>query len=148
MPEQQHSERIVSGPIIRTVFALALPVTLGMLMQVALSLTDFYWVGKLGAAAQDAITSSMVIIWTVFAAISIISTGVTALVARNVGAGDHDTARFYIQQSAWFTIGLGVLVCAAGYFLTELHGYRPGHSRNGGPVPPCLFWGDALLDAP
>ncbi|MFH1970696.1 MAG: MATE family efflux transporter, partial [Verrucomicrobiota bacterium] len=118
MADHQHSEKVLSGSIIRTVFALAIPVTLGMLMQVALSLTDFYWVGKLGAAAQDAITSSMVIIWTVFSAISIITIGITALVARYVGARDFDLTRFFIRQSVWLTLGLGTVVALVGYVYT------------------------------
>ena len=54
-------DTITSGPIVRTVFSLALPVVLGMVMEIALSVVNFFWVGKLGPAAQDAITSSMVV---------------------------------------------------------------------------------------
>ena len=87
-----NTDNITSGPITRTVFSLALPVVLAMLMEFALASTDYFWVGKLGATAQDAVTSSMVVIWTIFAAISIISVGVTALVSRYVGAKDFDNA--------------------------------------------------------
>jgi len=120
-PETQriiNSQIVTSGPILRTILALALPVTLGMLMEVTLSITDFYWVGKLGAAAQDAVTSSMVIIWTVYSAISVISIGVTALVSRYIGADDPDRAIHYIKQAFYLSLIIGTVFTAVGYVLT------------------------------
>jgi len=116
----EHRNAIVSGPILRTILALAVPVTLGMLMEVALSITDFFWVGKLGVTAQDAITSSMVVIWTVYAAVSIISIGVTALVSRYIGARDTETAEHYIKQALSLALIIGSLFTVAGYFLTPI----------------------------
>jgi len=78
--ELKNSNKVISGPIIKTIFSLAVPVVLGMFMEFALHITDFYWVGKLGPAAQDSITTSMVVIWTAFAFIALISVGITALV--------------------------------------------------------------------
>ncbi|MDH4035752.1 MAG: MATE family efflux transporter, partial [candidate division Zixibacteria bacterium] len=112
------TDNITSGPITRTVFSLAVPVVLGMLMEFALASTDYFWVGKLGATAQDAITSSMVVIWTIFATISLVSVGVTALVARYVGAKELDRVVFYIRQGVAMAIGMALLFSVAGYFLT------------------------------
>ena len=91
-------DNITSGPITRTVVSLALPVTLGMFMQFALSSTDYFWVGKLGATAQDAVTTAMVITWTIYAVFSIVTVGVTALVSRFIGARDLDQVKYYIKQ--------------------------------------------------
>ncbi len=113
---KQHT--ITSGPILKAILALALPVTAGMLMEVSLSVTDFYWVGRLGAVAQDAVTSSMVIIWTMYAAISIISIGVTALVSRYVGAKDTAKAGHYIRQSLWLTYLVSGVLMVVGYLFT------------------------------
>ncbi|MCB2201847.1 MATE family efflux transporter [bacterium] len=114
----QHSERITSGPIARTVFSLAVPVVAGMLMEFALTITDFYWVGKLGASAQDAITSSMVVQWTVFSLLTIISIGLTALISRYVGAKDLEKVRFYLRQGLWAAVALGLLITIVGYIST------------------------------
>ncbi len=113
-----YSKQITSGPIVRTVFSLAVPVVAGMLMEFALTVTDFFWVGRLGATAQDAITSSMVVQWTVFASLSIISIGLTALVSRSVGAGDYDRVRFYIRQGLWLAVVLGLVITAVGFAAT------------------------------
>ncbi|MCP4684390.1 MAG: MATE family efflux transporter [bacterium] len=113
-----HSDKVVSGPIARTVLSLALPVVAGMAMEILLSVVDFYWVGKLGASAQDAVTSSMVIIWTIFSAVSLISIGITALVSRHVGAGNPDRAVHYIRQAMYLAVFVAAAVTISGYFLT------------------------------
>ncbi|UCG60848.1 MAG: MATE family efflux transporter [Candidatus Zixiibacteriota bacterium] len=114
----QRTDEITSGPIARTIFSLAIPVLLGMFMQFALTSTDYYWVGKLGPTAQDAVTSSMVIIWTIYAMITIIAVGVTALVARYVGAGDLDQVTHFIKQGMALTLVLGAVFTVAGFVAT------------------------------
>jgi len=111
-------EEITSGSITRTVFSLALPVVAGMLLQFVLSSTDYFWVGKLGPMAQDAVTSSMVVIWTIFATMSIISVGVTALVARYVGANDLDKVVYYIRQGTIMAVGMALVFTLVGYLFT------------------------------
>ncbi len=110
-------DRITSGSIPKTIFSLALPVVAGMLMEFALSSTDYFWVGKLGATAQDAVTTSMLVIWAIWSVISIISVGITALVARYVGAKDLDRAAYYIKQGLAMALGLGALFSVVGYLL-------------------------------
>jgi putative MATE family efflux protein len=105
---------ITSGPIVRTVFALAVPVVLGQLMEVALAVTNFFWVGWLGPTAQDAVTSSMVMVWTVFALSAIVSIGVTALVSRYVGAAEPDRAAHFARQALWLGLFLGGVLSTLG----------------------------------
>jgi putative MATE family efflux protein len=112
-----NADRITSGSIPRTIFSLALPVVAGMLMEFALSSTDYFWVGKLGATAQDAVTTSMVVIWAIWSVISIISVGITALVARYVGAEDLDRTAYYIKQGLAMALGMGALFSLVGYLL-------------------------------
>ncbi|UCD64588.1 MAG: MATE family efflux transporter [Candidatus Zixiibacteriota bacterium] len=111
------SDRITSGPISRTIVSLAMPVVMAMFMEFALASTDYYWVGKLGPTAQDAVTSSMVIMWTVYALINIISVGITALVARYVGARDLGKVTFYIKQGMVLAGMVGIIFAASGFLL-------------------------------
>jgi len=111
------TDAITSGSIPKAIFSLALPVVAGMLMEFALSTTDYFWVGKLGTTAQDAVTSSMVVIWAIWSVISIISVGITALVARYVGAKDLDRAAYYIKQGLAMALGMGALFSVVGYLL-------------------------------
>ncbi len=112
------SDRITSGSISKSIFGLAVPVVLAMFMQFALSSTDYYWVGKLGPTAQDAVTSSMVIMWTVYALMTIVSVGITALVARYVGAKDFEKVTYYIKQGIGMAFVLSLLFGIAGYLVT------------------------------
>ncbi|MBU2652498.1 MAG: MATE family efflux transporter [Bacteroidetes bacterium] len=114
MPTPDH---ITDGPIARTVFSLAVPVVLGMLMEFALATTDYFWVGKLGASAQDAVTTSMVVIWTMFAATSIISIGITALVSRHIGGKRPERAAFYTRQGLAMALFVGLAASATGFAL-------------------------------
>ncbi len=109
---------ITEGPVSKAIFKLAIPVVLGMLLEFALSTTDYFWVGKLGATAQDAVTSSMVVIWTIFVLITIVSVGVTALVSRFIGADDKERAAFYIKQGLALALFLGVFFSTIGYLVT------------------------------
>ncbi len=119
-----NSDNITSGPITRTVFSLALPVVLAMLMEFALASTDYFWVGKLGPTAQDAITSSMVVIWTIFASMSLISVGVTAVVARYVGAKELHNVVYFIRSGIAMAAGMALIFSVVGYFLTpEMLGF-------------------------
>lgn len=111
-------DMITSGPIAKTVITLALPVVLNMFMEFALTTTDYYWVGKLGPIAQDAVTSSMVVIWTIFVLISVVTIGVTAYVSRNVGANDFEKAGFYAKQGLGFSLVISISLAIVGYFIT------------------------------
>ncbi|HOP06774.1 MAG TPA: MATE family efflux transporter [candidate division Zixibacteria bacterium] len=112
------NDNILNGPITRAIFSLALPVVLNMFMEFALASTDYFWVGKLGAMAQDAVTSSMVVIWTMFATTAIVSVGVTALVSRYVGARDLDRVRFYLGQGIKAGLLLSFFFGASGFIFT------------------------------
>lgn len=115
-PEKR--ELITSGPIAKTVLTLAVPVVLNMFMEFALTTTDYYWVGKLGPVAQDAVTSSMVVIWTIFVLISIVTIGVTAFVSRFVGAKDYEKAAYFAKQGLGFSLVVSVTLAFVGYFIT------------------------------
>jgi len=112
-------EKITDGPIVKTIFSLAIPVVLGMFMEFALTTTDYYWVSKLGSTAQDAVTSSMVVIWTVFSSITLVSVGLTAIIARHVGARDYNMASYFIKQGFVLAIILGLVISISGFLATK-----------------------------
>ncbi|MEW5796750.1 MAG: MATE family efflux transporter [Candidatus Zixiibacteriota bacterium] len=110
----RNRELITSGPIIKAILSLAVPVVAGMFMEIALAVANFFWVGWLGPAAQDAVTSSLVMVWTVFSLTAVVSIGVTALVSRHVGAGELEQAAHHGRQAFWLAGIIGGVVSAAG----------------------------------
>ncbi|MCP4703289.1 MAG: MATE family efflux transporter, partial [candidate division Zixibacteria bacterium] len=111
-------EHITDGPIYSTIFKLAWPVVAAMFLEFALSITDYFWVGFLGTAEQDALTSSMITAWTLFATINIIVTGVTAMVSRAIGAEDKPKAIYVSHQGILMAISIGVAFSFLGVFST------------------------------
>jgi putative MATE family efflux protein len=114
------SDKITSGPITRMVLSLALPVVAGMFMEFALQITDYFWVGKLGAAPQDAVTTSMVVIWSMWSLLSLITVGIAAIVARYVGAKDTAKAAHFSRQGLLMSLIIGLSLAVAGYLYTPM----------------------------
>lgn len=112
-------DRITDGPLVKAIFSLAVPVVIGMFMEFALASTDYFWLGKLGPAAQDAITSSMVVIWTMMALISLVAVGLSAIVSRHVGARDYTKAAYFIKQGFVAATVLGLTSAVVGNLVTE-----------------------------
>jgi putative MATE family efflux protein len=107
-------ENITDGPIYPTILRLAWPILAAMFLEFALSLANYFWVGYLGTPEQDAVTSSMVVTWTVYATISIIVIGITALVSRAIGAGDKEQAAYVSKQGILMAIGAAVFFSSLG----------------------------------
>ncbi len=105
---------LTEGPVLRGVIALAWPTAAALFLEFALGITDFYWIGWLGSQQQDAITSSMIVVWTMFSLVSVVTIGVNAIVARNVGAQDFTRAGFVGSQGLKLSLLGGVLLAALG----------------------------------
>ncbi|MBN4076608.1 MATE family efflux transporter, partial [Gemmatimonas aurantiaca] len=118
---QTHSQRsyILEGSVTRGILKLSWPIAASMFLQFALGFTDFYWIGDLGASAQDAMTSSLIIVWTLMSLAALITIGVNALVARNYGSQDFKRAGFIGGQALKLSVIVGFSVAALGYFSSE-----------------------------
>lgn len=95
-----------SGPIGRSIFLLAVPMVMEMMMESVFVVVDIFWVAHLGAEAVAIVgltESMMVIIYTIAFGLSI---GATATVARRIGEKDPEAA----AKAAVQAIALGLLV--------------------------------------
>ncbi len=113
------SKSLTEGPILRGVIALAWPTAASLFLEFALGITDFYWIGWLGSEQQDAMTSSMIVVWTMFSLVSMITIGVNAIVSRNVGAKDPARAGYVGAQGLKMSLIGGFVVATIGYFFAE-----------------------------
>ncbi len=89
-----------------------------MFLEFALTITDYFWVGFLGTAEQDALTSSLITTWTLFATITIIVTGLTALISRAIGANDTPKAIYISGQGIMMAVGIGLIFSVIGVAAT------------------------------
>lgn len=124
-----------SGSIASAVWRLGWPAVTSMFFETFLSLTDAFWVGKLGAVEMAAVTSSMFPIWTFFSLLTIIPTGVLAIISRAVGAGRAEEAGRTARQSLAFAVQVGAVFSVIGFvaspFLFRLMATEPEVSALG-----------------
>lgn len=102
-------EQFIADPK-KAVWTLALPILLGMGVQYIYSLTDTFFVSRIGSDAIAAMQFNMPF---VFFAISIcfgLGIGVTSVIARALGANDKDTAENAAEHSVIMGIILGLVI--------------------------------------
>ena len=99
--------------------ALAWPVIMENLFQTALGTVSMLMVARLGAAAIAGIGTATQILWVVQAAFAAITTGVTVLVARFIGAKEPEEANAVVKQSLLVGGMLSVLFGLLGFYLSE-----------------------------
>jgi len=118
-PEAKPKRDLTTGSITRGIFYLAGPAVATMFLETAFSIADIFWVGKLGAVPLAAVISSAFLIWIIWSLVGGISIGVTALVARFIGAKQPDQAAFSARQSYLFAIFLALAITVAGLLFTR-----------------------------
>ena len=111
-------EHITDGPIFSTIFKMAWPIVAYMALEFALHITDYFWVGYLGTPEQDAITTSMIVTWTLFAISSIIVTGLTAIISRSIGAQKKEDASYFSRQGIIMSVSVGIITGIIGFMVT------------------------------
>ncbi|MEW5873562.1 MAG: MATE family efflux transporter [Candidatus Zixiibacteriota bacterium] len=110
-------QTILTGHPYRAILRLAWPATLAMLLHTLFSITDAIWVGRLGAVPIAAVISATFIVWILLSLTSVLSTGVVAMVARHIGAGDRDTAREVAEESFRFALIYAFAITVTGLLL-------------------------------
>jgi putative MATE family efflux protein len=118
-PEAKPKRDLTTGSITRGIFYLAGPAVATMFLETAFSIADIFWVGKLGAVSLAAVISSAFLIWIIWSLVGAISVGVTALVARFIGAKQPHQAAFSARQSYLFAIFLALAITIAGILFTK-----------------------------
>ena len=113
-----YDRSIVEGPLLPAVWKLAWPTMLTNIVGGLQGMVDQALVGNLiGFKANAAIGVSMQMWLIVMIFISSLFTGMSVLVARFTGAGDHDKVDRAVYQAFITAIGMAVLVMAPiGYF--------------------------------
>ncbi|MDR3417096.1 MAG: MATE family efflux transporter [Nevskia sp.] len=108
---------LTQGSVTRQLLGLAGFMLVGMAVQTLYSLIDLYWVGRLGAAAQAAVTLSGNLMLITMALSQMLGVGTGALVAQAVGRKDHEEAHHVFNQalgiSLVVSVGFGVVAWAA-----------------------------------
>jgi putative MATE family efflux protein len=107
------------GNILKNLMQLSWPM---MITQTLMSLgptIDMVWVGKLGAVAVAAVGVSGVVVHLAQGVMMGFTQGMRALVARAIGAKDHDEAHLVAQQAVVVAAAFAILMALIGHFFGE-----------------------------
>ncbi len=115
MTERQ--KRLLTGPILPTLFGLAGPTVVVLLVQTGVGVAETYFVSNLGTDALAGVT-------LVFPALMLmqmmsnggIGGGVSSAVARALGAGRQDDADALVLHAIAVAVALGLVFTAAEFF--------------------------------
>jgi putative MATE family efflux protein len=105
---------LTEGSINRHLVVMAIPMAIGMAVQVLYNLIDIYFVAQLGDAAIAGVSAGANVLFLVLAFNQILNVGTVALIARAAGAKDQQKASLVFNQSVSISIVMGVLVMVVG----------------------------------
>jgi putative MATE family efflux protein len=105
---------LTQGPIRGHLIAMALPTTIGMLVQTLYFMVDLYFVSGLGKDAIAGVSAAGNIMLVVIALTQMLSVGTVALIAHAVGEKNQPRAVLAFNQSLLVALGCMVLTMAAG----------------------------------
>src|ERR1700735_1888772 len=128
MPENRR-QLFLEGPIGRALFQLAVPIILGNILQTGYQLTDAFWVGHLGGAAEAAVAVSFPVTFLVIALGAGLAVAGATLSAQYMGAGRQDMVNHVAAQTMMMVTITSAVLGAAGYVmaphLLDLMGVAP-----------------------
>lgn len=108
----QGIKNLTQGPINKQLFNLAMPIMATSFIQMAYSLTDMAWVGRLGSEAVAAVGSVGILTW-MSGSISLLNkVGSEVSVGQSIGAQNHEDARNFASHN--ITIALIISLCWGG----------------------------------
>jgi putative MATE family efflux protein len=105
---------LTRGPLLGALVRLAAPVVVMQLCHTLYHWVDVMWVGRLGAAATAAVTTSFFAVWTAWALADLTGVSVAATVSRHMGAGRPEEAAYGAAQAALLAVLIGALVSVFG----------------------------------
>lgn len=86
---------LTSGPILKTLAELALPIMASSLLGTAYNITDMAWIGMLGSKAVAGVGVGGMYVWLSQGLVALPRMGGQVNVAQACGRGDYEQARGY-----------------------------------------------------
>ena len=100
---------LVSGNIFRTLFTLSLPILGTSFIQMAYSMVDMIWIGRVGSAAVAAIGTAGFFTWFGSSLVLITRTGAEVGVSQAVGKKDNTLREKYVYNSLTMAIIIAII---------------------------------------
>ena len=137
MDTEAPGDSITGGKLLRPMFALAWPIVVIQLLQVAYNLADTFWLGRLSADAVGAISVAFPLILLLISLAAGFTSAGSILVAQYTGADSERSAGKVAGQTLSFVAMLAVGLSILGYFGTgEALALLPSQADTGEQVVP------------
>jgi len=111
--EQNH---LLHGPILRTLTFLSLPIIFAMLLQMIYSLTDTFWVGRLGANAVASISLSWPVLFLITSFGGGLAIAGSTLISQHKGREDQEKVNFISTQTISIIFLFSIFMSIVGYY--------------------------------
>lgn len=105
------TKNLTEGPTLRQLFALAMPIMATSFIQMAYSLTDMAWVGRLGSEAIAAVGSVGLLTWMSSSLALLNKVGAEVSVGQAIGMKDESATRGFSTHN--LTLSLLISACWA-----------------------------------
>jgi putative MATE family efflux protein len=123
------SNKLLEGPILKSLLTLAVPIALANVLQAAYQLIDAFWVGRLGGSAVAAVSVSTPIMFLTIGLGAGLAIAGSTLVAQYFGAKNHDMVDHVAAQTLLMVVLVSVILGGVGYVaapaLLRLMGVAP-----------------------
>ena len=107
------------GSISRNFLSLSWPIVVGGMLNMLGPTIDMVWVGRLGEASIAGVGVSGMVVQLVNSMTMGLFTGMRAMIARFVGAGDHESANHVARQALTISVAFSLFTAIIGIFLAE-----------------------------
>ena len=107
------SLNLTSGPILKTLSELALPIMASSMLATAYNITDMAWIGMLGAKAVAGVGVGGMYVWLSQGLASLPRMGGQVHAAQACGRGEYEKARSYASSAMQLSLFFGLLFSAA-----------------------------------
>lgn len=98
------------GSLRHHLLKLSLPIMGTSFIQMAYSLTDMAWLGRLGSKSVAAVGIISVLTWLANSIATINKTGSEVTVAHSLGKGDHEEAKIYAGHNFMMSLAIGIFL--------------------------------------
>ncbi len=104
----QGTKDLTQGRIGEQLFKLALPIMASSFIQMAYSLTDMAWVGRLGSPASAAVGAVGMLVWTTSSIALLTKVGAEVSVGQSIGAYDEKAAKSFASHNITLALYIAV----------------------------------------
>lgn len=122
-------QKLLEGPIIRSLLSLAIPIALANILQAAYQLIDAYWVGRLGGTAVAAVSVSTPVMFLTIGLGAGLALAGSTLIAQYFGAQNQEMVDHVAGQTLLMIVVVSIVLGGAGFVfaptLLRLMGVAP-----------------------